>query len=115
MHHTNTGIFNKKVYIPYMSDTAYALSAAFIRCGIDSSVLDEPNESTLNYGLKFTNGNECMPCFVTTGDIIKVLEKPGFDAKKSAFFMPTFNLYQMQNTIWTRLCPGFCAKMKIFV
>ncbi len=89
MHHTNTGIFNKKVYIPYMSDAAYALSATFIRCGIDASVLDEPNESTLNYGLKFTNGNECMPCFVTTGDIIKVLEKPGFDAKKSAFFMPS--------------------------
>ena len=89
MHHTNTGIFNKKVYIPYMSDAAYALSAAFKRCGVDSEVMDEPDESTLDFGLKFTNGNECMPCFVTTGDIIKVIDKPGFDAKKSAFFMPT--------------------------
>ena len=89
MHHTNTGIFNKKVYIPYMSDAAYALSAAFRRCGVDSEVMDEPDESTLDFGHKFTNGNECMPCFVTTGDIIKVIEKPGFDAKRSAFFMPT--------------------------
>ncbi|MCL4321115.1 MAG: hypothetical protein M0016_05735 [Deltaproteobacteria bacterium] len=89
MHHTNTSNFNKKVYIPYMSDAAYALSAAFRRCGVDSEVMDEPDESTLDFGLKFTNGNECMPCFVTTGDIIKVIEKPGFDAKRSAFFMPT--------------------------
>ena len=89
MHHTNTNIFDKKVYIPYMSDAAYALSAAFRRCGVDSAVMDEPDESTLDFGLKFTNGNECMPCFVTTGDIIKVIEKPDFDAKKSAFFMPT--------------------------
>ncbi len=89
MHHTNTGNFTKKVYIPYMSDAAYALSAAFRRCGVDSEVMDEPDESTLDFGLKFTNGNECMPCFVTTGDIIKVIEKPGFDAKRSAFFMPT--------------------------
>lgn len=89
MHHTNTSIFGKKVYVPYMSDAAYALSAAFRRCGVDSDVMDEPDESTLNFGLKFTNGSECMPCFVTTGDIIKVIEKPGFDAKKAAFFMPT--------------------------
>lgn len=89
MHHTNTDILDKKVYIPYMSDGAYALSAAFKRCGVDSEVMDGPDASTLNFGLKFTNGNECMPCFVTTGDIIKVIEKPGFNAKKSAFFMPT--------------------------
>ncbi len=89
MHHTNTDIFNKKVYIPYMSDVAYALSATFKRCGLDSEVMDEPDESTLDFGLKFTNGNECMPCFVTTGDIIKIIERPGFDAKKAAFFMPT--------------------------
>jgi predicted nucleotide-binding protein (sugar kinase/HSP70/actin superfamily) len=72
-----------------MSDAAYALAAAFRRCGLDSAVMDEPDGSTLNYGLKFTNGNECMPCFVTTGDIIKVIEKADFDAKNSAFFMPT--------------------------
>ena len=89
MHHTNTSIFDKKVYIPYMSDAAYALSAAFRRCGVDSAVMDEPDESTLDFGLKFTNGNECMPCFVTTGDIIKVIEKPDFDSKKATFFMPT--------------------------
>lgn len=89
MHHTNPSILDKKVYIPYMTDTAYGLSAAFRRCGVDSEVMDEPNKSTLDFGLKFTNGNECMPCFVTTGDIVKVIEKPGFDAKKSVFFMPT--------------------------
>ncbi len=89
MHHTNTSVFDKKVYIQYMSDAAYALSAAFKRCGVDSEVMEAPDNSTIGYGLKYTNGNECMPCFVTTGDIIKVIEKPGFDPKSSAFFMPT--------------------------
>lgn len=39
-------------------------------------------------GRAFTTGKECLPCAITTGDMLKMVEKPGFDQSKAAFFMP---------------------------
>jgi len=80
--------FEKTIYIPHMCDHAYAVRAAFDRCGLTARVLDEPDEQTLEYGKKFTSGKECFPCVTTTGDMIKKLREPGFNADRAVFFMP---------------------------
>jgi predicted CoA-substrate-specific enzyme activase len=78
----------KKVYIPNMCDHAYAVGAAFIRCGVDAEVLPEPDEESLAYGKQFTSGKECFPCVVTTGDILRKIKSRDFDPGRSIFFMP---------------------------
>ncbi|MBD3401306.1 CoA activase [candidate division GN15 bacterium] len=80
--------FEKTIYIPNMCDHAYALRAAFDRYGLTAEVLDEPDDTTLSYGQKFTSGKECFPCVITTGDMIKKCRSDGFDTSKSVFFMP---------------------------
>jgi len=79
---------NRTVYIPNMCDHAYAVRAAFERCGVKAEVLDEPDEESLMYGKRFTSGKECFPCVVTTGDMLRKINSPGFEADKAVFFMP---------------------------
>ncbi len=83
--------FERTVYIPNMCDHAYALRSAFERCGLKAEVLDEPDESTLEFGNKFTSGKECFPCVITTGDVIKKVRGEGFNPNKAVFFMPGAN------------------------
>jgi predicted nucleotide-binding protein (sugar kinase/HSP70/actin superfamily) len=78
----------RTIYIPYMCDHAFAVRAAFERCGLKAEVMEEPDELSLEYGKKFTSGKECFPCLVTTGDIIKKLHEKDFDPKRTVFFMP---------------------------
>ncbi len=79
---------NRTVYIPNMCDHAYPVRAAFERCGVKAEVLDEPDEESLTYGKRFTSGKECFPCVVTTGDMLRKIHSPGFEADKAVFFMP---------------------------
>ena len=79
------------LYIPNMTDHAYAVKGALEAWGIKAIVLPESDEQTLTYGRKFTSGKECYPCILTTGDLIKLLRRKNFDPEKSAFFMPTAN------------------------
>ncbi len=79
----------RTVYIPLMSDHAYALAAAFEYCGIDAEVLPESSNESLDLGKKYVSGKECYPCAVTTGDIAKKVMEPDFNPSKSAFFMPS--------------------------
>ncbi|MBN1503959.1 MAG: CoA activase, partial [Candidatus Eisenbacteria bacterium] len=79
---------NKRiVLIPRMADHAYGLAAAFEASGMPADVLPEPDEETLHWGRKYTTGKECFPCIVTTGDMVKFVNRPDFDRKKYAFFM----------------------------
>jgi predicted CoA-substrate-specific enzyme activase len=77
------------VYLPNMSDHAYALSASFEACGVTSQVLPESDEETLKWGRAYTSGRECFPCILTTGDMIKMTRQPDFQPEKAAFFMPS--------------------------
>ena len=81
----------KKIYIPYMCDHSFAVAAAFKACGVEAEVFPESDEETLYWGRKLTSGKECYPCIVTTGDMVKLLKKPGFDHERAAFFMPSGN------------------------
>ncbi len=79
----------RSIYIPRMSDHAFALAAAFEHCGIDAEVLPESDKKTADTGRKYVSGKECYPCTVTTGDMVKKALQPDFIPEKSAFFMPS--------------------------
>ncbi len=85
----NGSLRSKKIYLPAMTDHAFALAAAFRSCGVDAEVLPESDDETLRIGREFSSGRECYPLALTTGDMIKAARRPGFDADSSAFFMPT--------------------------
>ncbi|MCP4708085.1 MAG: CoA activase [Planctomycetes bacterium] len=78
----------RTLYIPWMGDHAYALAAAFRYCGQPAEVLPIGDEETLRWGHKFTSGKECLPCIITTGDMLKKMNEPEMDPEKMAFFMP---------------------------
>ena len=79
----------RTVFIPHMSDHAFAVAGAFEYCGRAAEVLPESSAETVDLGKKYVSGKECYPCAVTTGDMIKKIMEPGFDPDRSAFFMPS--------------------------
>lgn len=79
----------RKIFIPYMSDHAVTLAGAFRACGVDAEVMEESDERTVNIGRKYTSGKECYPCILTTGDMVRTIQRESFDPEKSAFFMPS--------------------------
>jgi len=83
------GSQKRKIFIPPMSDQAYAVAAAFRACGVEAQVLPESDEETVTVGRQFTSGKECYPCILTTGDMVKQTRQPDFDPDRSAFFMPS--------------------------
>ncbi len=79
---------DRTIYIPYMVDHARIFAAAFRACGINAEVLPEPDEEALELGRKYTSGKECYPTILTTGDLIKLINRKDFSPEKSIFFMP---------------------------
>lgn len=80
----------KTIYVPYMSDHGHAVVGAFRNQGLTTTMLPKPGSDCLDYGRRYSEGGECLPFVVTTGQLIKLIkETPDFDPEKSAFFMPT--------------------------
>jgi predicted CoA-substrate-specific enzyme activase len=79
----------RTVFIPHMSDHAYALAAAFERGGLPAEVLPESDRESVDMGMRYVSGKECYPCIVTTGDMVKKTLEPDFKPDESAFFMPS--------------------------
>jgi predicted nucleotide-binding protein (sugar kinase/HSP70/actin superfamily) len=79
----------KTVYLPYMCDHVYAVEAAFKALGQNAQVLLPNDDESLEIGMDFTIGKECSPCFMTTGDIVRLTQQPGFDPAQSVIMMPT--------------------------
>jgi len=77
----------RTVYLPYMSDHAHALAAAFRANGVNAVVMPESNEETVKLGRRYTSGKECYPAIVTTGDMVRQVMSKDFDRKGAAFFM----------------------------
>ncbi|VAX20351.1 Activator of 2-hydroxyglutaryl-CoA dehydratase [hydrothermal vent metagenome] len=86
---SNGNGYKKTIYIPYMCDHVYTLSAALRASGTPSDVLPVSDQESMDLGLKHSSGKECIPYTITTGDIVKKVMEPGFDREKSAFLMPT--------------------------
>lgn len=79
----------RTVYIPPMSDHAFALKAAFEKMGTPAQVLPPSDSKTVELGERFVSGKECYPCLVTTGDMLKKVYSADFEPEESAFFMPS--------------------------
>jgi len=80
---------HRRIYIPPMTDHTLAVAAAFKACGVEAEVLPDSDQETLIYGRKLTSGKECYPCILTTGDMVKLINRKNFDPDRSAFFMPS--------------------------
>jgi predicted nucleotide-binding protein (sugar kinase/HSP70/actin superfamily) len=78
----------RRLYIPYMGDCSYGVAACFRAYGQPAEVMPLADEGTLLQGRAFTSGKECLPCAITSGDMLKVIRAEGFDPAKTAFFMP---------------------------
>ena len=83
--------FNRRrtVYIPGMSEHAFALQAAFEHCGARAEVLPESDRESVDIGRKYVSGKECFPYIVTAGDMLKKVFSSDFRPSESAFFMPS--------------------------
>ncbi|MFQ6067154.1 MAG: acyl-CoA dehydratase activase-related protein, partial [bacterium] len=77
------------IYIPYMDDHSYALKAALEAMGKRAEVMETSDLISLREGQKYTTGRECYPCILTTGDMLKIINKDDFNPEKTAFFMGT--------------------------
>lgn len=69
--------------------SARAFASAFRAIGLDAEPTPPSDHRTRELGAKYTSGDECYPAKVTIGDFMKVLEQPGCDPCRTAFFMPT--------------------------
>lgn len=82
----------KTMFIPDMAEgSAAALSAAFRWLGINARPTPPSDQRTLEIGGKFTSGDECYPAKITTGDFVKIAQKPGFNPHKTVFLMATID------------------------
>ena len=57
--------------------------------GINAEVCPDSDSRTMELGRRHTSGEECLPACVTLGNFLKIVERPGFDPSRTAFFMPT--------------------------
>jgi predicted nucleotide-binding protein (sugar kinase/HSP70/actin superfamily) len=68
---------------------ARAFASAFRYLGVNADVVPEGDARTYELAGRYTSGDECLPARVTIGNLLEVIESPGFDPSKAAFFMPT--------------------------
>lgn len=81
-------LYGRKMYFPRMPEASSRAAAAVVRSlGVDAAALPPSNARTLELGGKYSSGDECYPLKVTLGDFLQIAERPGFDPKKTAFFM----------------------------
>jgi len=83
-------LYGKRIYVPAMAEGSAAAFCAVLRwMGIEAQPTTPSDERTLELGAKYTTGDECYPAKVTAGDFLKIIEQPGFDAKRTIFLMAT--------------------------
>jgi len=100
-----TDVGKRTLYIPYMSDASYGLAACLRGYGQPAEVMPMADEQTLMRGRAYTTGKECLPCAITSGEMLKVLSREGTDPRSVAFFMPgasgpcRFGLYHCMHNL----------------
>ena len=78
----------KTIYIPYLSDHANVLAAALQSHGMPAEALPPADDESLKIGMDLCGGRECLPCFVSTGDIIRRARRPDFDSSRAILLIP---------------------------
>lgn len=108
----------RKLFIPYMSDCSYGVAASFRAFGQPAEVMNLADEKTLLKGRRFTTGKECLPCAITSGEMLDVIDKSSLSPERIAFFVPggcgpcRFGMYNHMH----RLILGFAGagEAKVF-
>lgn len=77
----------KTLFIPQMSDHAFAFAAAFQSCGVKACVLPLPDEQSIFLGRQSMSGQECLPCAFVTGDMLRCLKNCEETNDRPSFFM----------------------------
>ena len=77
----------RELLIPQMSDHAHAVCAAFRSCDIDARVLPLPDAESTALGKMALGGNECLPCSLVLGDMLRHLRDRNGEQPLPAFFM----------------------------
>lgn len=78
----------RTIWFPYMCDHVVAILGALRHHGLTGKELPPPDEETLAIGLDLCLGRECLPCFQSTGDMVRACRNGLVDPAKSAVFMP---------------------------
>ena len=78
----------RKIYMPWMGDYSHAVAAAFRAHGHPTEVMPMADQESLEAGRRCSSGKECLPFLITAGDMVQAAQRPSFDPKRSAFFMP---------------------------
>jgi predicted CoA-substrate-specific enzyme activase len=78
----------RTLYVPYMGDASYGLAACLRSYGQPAEVMPIADEAALMQGRAYTTGKECLPCAITSGEMLEVLSREGTEAGRVAFFMP---------------------------
>ncbi len=76
----------RTVYMPHMGDFMYGAAAAARWFDIKVKVIPTDRES-LELGLGYASGRECLPYILCVGNVVKTVRSPGFNPEKSAFFI----------------------------
>lgn len=76
-----------KIYLPYMCDHNYAIAAAMEAHNLHAVLIPPPDDESLELGLALCRGRECLPCFITTGDILRQIRQSDFDPNRDAIFL----------------------------
>ena len=71
-----------------MGDASQGMAACLRGYGQPAEVMPMADEAALMRGRAYTTGKECLPCAITCGEMLKVLETDGVKAENAAFFMP---------------------------
>lgn len=64
------------------------MAAAFRAIGVEAEPTPDSDSETLELGGLHSSGEECLPHKITLGDFLRITRQPGFDARRTAFFMP---------------------------
>jgi len=74
------------VWMPHMGDFMYGAAPAARAFNINLQVI-ETDHTSLELGLGYASGKECLPYVLCVGNILKTVRRPDFDRKNAAFFM----------------------------
>lgn len=64
------------------------MAAAFRSVGVNATITPNSCQESLEVGGQHSGGEECLPHKITLGDFLRITRMPGFDPRKTAFFMP---------------------------
>ena len=76
---------DRTIYVFNASGHSDIWVAAYQAAGIDARQLPMPDDLSEELGRKHASTRECHPYVVTTGDLVKAVQSPGFDPDRSAF------------------------------